>query len=341
MPLVYALSCLIFIVVGAESARLNSSAKSGMDADFFTNPILEEISADPMVLKVGDFYYMVVTKDYFTERDLTIMKSPVLTDFRNAERKQIYVMPEGFQDLWAPEMHLIDGGLYIYFAMAISGRGHRSYVLRADDAADPMGSWNPYAVRTLPGVEATAIDATILKYPDGRLFYIWCRDGTLLIAPMNNPEEVGHPRNVLKTPQQAEGLNEGAFIIYRGSRIFLVFSSWRNGYCLQIMGMDDYETKDPLDPFNWWTGSTDCIFQSDFSEDVVNPGHASFTTSPDGTETWMIYHGQHADSAAEGWFKDRFARAQKLEWSESNYPIFPRPLGDGRQLEVPSGQLLH
>jgi len=264
-----------------------------------------------------------------------IWKSSLLTDFRNISRKTIYTLPAGFENLWAPELHLIKGQLYVYFAMAIPGRGHRSYTLKADNASDPMGNWHPYPTRLLPGVEETAIDGTVLQYPDGRLYYIWCSTPNLAIAPMNNPEDVGFPRNVLRIPKDTEGLNEGAFVVYRENRIFIIFSTWRNGYCLQVMGMDDWTEKDPLDASNWWD-KQECAFMSNWGLDIIDTGHASFTTSPDGKETWMIYHARHGNSG--GWDLGRIARAQKIEWTKDNYPIFPVLAGDGEALQVPSGQ---
>lgn len=67
-----------------------------------------------------------------------------MTSFRNAETKVAIKTPPGFRDLWASEMHQVDGELYIYFTMANETHGHRMYVIKADNASDPMGNWGPY-----------------------------------------------------------------------------------------------------------------------------------------------------------------------------------------------------
>ena len=59
----------------------------------FTNPILDRNSADPAVLKVGNYYYLTLSDE--GETVLSIYKSPVLTDFRNAERVTAYRTKEG------------------------------------------------------------------------------------------------------------------------------------------------------------------------------------------------------------------------------------------------------
>lgn len=79
------LSCILISLTKAQDLQ-------------FTNPIFDGNSADPAVLRLGDSYYLTLSENRETE--LTIFKSPILTNFRNAERKIAYRTPEGFSDLW-------------------------------------------------------------------------------------------------------------------------------------------------------------------------------------------------------------------------------------------------
>jgi len=106
----------------------------------FSNPIFDRNSADPAVLKLGSSYYLTLSENRETE--LTIFKSPILTSFREAERKIAFVAPEGYANVWASEMHLVNGELYIYFCMDGGGKDHRMYAIKADDPSDPMGNWS-------------------------------------------------------------------------------------------------------------------------------------------------------------------------------------------------------
>jgi len=107
----------------------------------FTNPIIEVNSADPFVTRLRDYYYLTLSTE--RETHLTVYKSSELTNFRNAESKQIFTVPPGFGNAWASEMHLMkDGQLYIYFAMNKDGETHRMYALKADDPNNPMGNWS-------------------------------------------------------------------------------------------------------------------------------------------------------------------------------------------------------
>lgn len=74
---------------------------------------------------------------------VALYKSPILHDWRNAERSQIYYAPPGLMSLWAPEIHFLNGNFYLYFALDNGdNRNHRMYVIRALNANDPMGSYS-------------------------------------------------------------------------------------------------------------------------------------------------------------------------------------------------------
>lgn len=108
----------------------------------FSNPIIDANSADPAVLKVGDFYYMTISDNQETE--LTVYRSPILTNFRSAPRIIAHKCAPGFSDLWAPEMHSVDGDVWIYFTMRgqITDGGHRMYVIEANNPNNPLEGWS-------------------------------------------------------------------------------------------------------------------------------------------------------------------------------------------------------
>lgn len=90
----------------------NSTAAT--NATIYTNPILNEVGADPWVIRHGDYYYMT----YTTNTNITILRSAVLTDWNNADVKLAFNPPPGMNystDLWAPELHQIDDSWYLIF----------------------------------------------------------------------------------------------------------------------------------------------------------------------------------------------------------------------------------
>lgn len=105
----------------------------------FYNPVFDQPWPDPYVYLHSDgFYYMTRSES----NGIALYRSRQLTNFRNAERKLIYTAPTGLMNLWAPEMHYIQGGWYVYFALDDGDNAnHRMYVISCRDA-DPMnGNW--------------------------------------------------------------------------------------------------------------------------------------------------------------------------------------------------------
>jgi GH43 family beta-xylosidase len=67
---------------------------------------------------------------------------------------------------------------------------------------------------------------------------------------------------------------------------------------------------------------------------VHGTGHASFTTSPDGSEDWIVYHTKK--DTEPGW--NRYIFAQPFTWGKEGSPQFGEPVTRDSVLAVPSGQ---
>jgi len=307
----------------------------------FTNPILDRNSADPAVLKVGDYYYLTLSENRETE--LTIFKSRNLTSFRDVESTVAYRTKVDQSNLWASEMHEVNGDLYIYFCMDGGGKDHRMYAIKAEDPKNPMGNWSD-AIRLMGDFDYGAIDGTVLKH-GGKLFFAFAstaynRPLSIYISPMTDPLTIGSSRLYLRGPKndwETHGgpTNEGPYFIYRNNVSYMIFSAsstWEPDYCLGMMSIPDH--LDPMNPSNWNYGDDTPVFWRNDEEDVYTTGHASFTVSPDETETWMVYHGTVNTTHINGY---RIARIEKIDWNE-NGPVFPRPHGYTHAQNVPSGQ---
>ena len=100
----------------------------------------------------------------------------------------VYTPPSPYTDVWAPELHYIDGTFYIYVAMAQNGDNsqHRMYVLEGTSATDPtqpfeVGSLVPWQSRCVADCDLQMVGQ--ITSPDDN----WAIDGTVLIVSVDSP----------------------------------------------------------------------------------------------------------------------------------------------------------
>ncbi|RRJ62063.1 carbohydrate-binding protein [Paenibacillus oralis] len=305
--------------------------------DHFYNVIMQD-GADPWVYKHTDgFYYFTKT----TGGNVTIWKSHSLTALDAAPRR---VIATGGHNIWAPELHYINGAWYIYYAMDDGDNAnHRMYVME-NTSDDPMeGGWEQKGQIT-DSTDRWAIDGTVLQ-AGGQLYFIWSGweeyvnvRQNLYIARMSNPWTIGSERVEISRPtyswetNHSPHVNEGPQVAIRNGVVNLVYSasgSWTNDYCLGLITAD--MSGDLLNPASWSKRDRP-IFVS--GNGLYGPGHHSFTTSPDGTEDWIVYHVAKYDGA--GW--NREIRTQPFTWNISNTPRLGVPADPNLPIRLPSGE---
>ena len=93
------------------------------------------------------------------------------------------------------------------------------------------------------------------------------------------------------------------------------------------------------DPLNTdsWTKNPKPVFQRADQNRVFGPGHNGFFKSPDGTEDWIVYHGN--DQPSDGCDGARMTRVQKINWNADGTPDFGIPLPDDQPIAAPSGDM--
>lgn len=295
------------------------------------NPLLPHDAPDPWVTRHGGSYYLTATVAPRADR-LVIWRSPTLEGFGapGVERAVVWRAPRAglrSRSLWAPELHRLDGRWYLHHCASDEvDANHRQYVLEAD-SDDPLGAWSDRG-RVDPELERYAIDGTVFELPDGSRWFAWTT-GQLWLAPMASPTRVrtGGPRAPIAAPTLPweGGWLEAPQALVRGGRVFLAYSAGHSATPDYSVGLLELTGRDPLDRRSW-TKSDRPLLEPDAGAHVWTTGHCSFTTSPDGTEDWIVYHGK--DSPEPG-FGGRTARAQRLFWSADGYPSVGRPIPTG------------
>jgi GH43 family beta-xylosidase len=303
-------------------------------AQTITNPLIRSVpfSPDPYIIRQGDFYYFCLSRG---GTGLWVWRSPTLAGLDTTPDKKLVWQPPATgllsKEVWAPELHFIDGKWYIV-TCADDGNNdnHRVYVLEAA-TDDPLGSYKEPVKIQWQGDDFWGIDATIFRNDhDGQLYMIWSGwpgkvNGVqnLYIAPMSSPLALSGPRVLISEPDRPweAWLDEGPSVIQRDGKICVVYSgneSWDQKYCLGLLYAD--ATANLLDRANW-TKKPEPILVADPALSVYGPGHNSFFKGPDGSD-WIAYH---AKGAPESGWGDRRAWVQPLDWDENGLPYVAKP----------------
>lgn len=319
---------------GPEEARAAAPGPS------FTNPVVREPnSADPTLVYDNGFYYYVATT---WSSDVVMRKSSTIAGLRSAPEHLVH-RSTGTQ-MWAPHLEKAGDRWYLYFSVEQCCAARRTHVLESN-GSDPMGSYTDRGIINLLPGDGWAIDASLLKL-NGALYMTFSAfnpgDGlqSLYIAPMSNPYTASAFGTRISAPtlaweRQDGAVNEGPFALQRGGRTFLTYSASHCNGPNYKLGMLEYRGGSPLAAASW-TKSADPIFQRSDANGVFGPGHHSFFSSPDGTETWIAYHAN--SSASDGCGTTRTTRVQKISWNADGTPNLGVPVSTSTVLQGPSGE---
>lgn len=314
-------------------------------AETFRNPITES-GADPFVVRFEDGYYYV----YSADGGVFVSRADNIHHLRQ-NGKCIFRPEEGkpySRELWAPEIHFIDGDWYCYVA-ADDGvnANHHMYVLKSTDGR-PDGVYAMVGMLD-DGSGCWAIDGTVMPC-GGKLYFVWSgwesRENThqnLYIAPMKSPTELAGARVLLSRPEydwekRGSGptksgkclptVNEGPQILEKDGTVHVIYSaagSWCRHYCL---GMLTLRGGDPLNPADWVKCKEPVFVES---EGTHGPGHCSFVKAKDGKTDFIIYHARR--DAKGGWV-GRGMRAQPFTW-DGDVPVFGAAATPDDDIEIP------
>ncbi|KAI0474138.1 alpha-N-arabinofuranosidase 2 [Xylariaceae sp. FL0804] len=274
-------------------------------------------------------------------------------------------------DLWAPEIHNISGTWYIIFSATPDADSppplldaqcpfecpavnHRMFVLESDGPDPWTASFSMKSM--LDTYDQFAIDGTYFVYGD-KMYHIyscwehkfsawpanlcitdlsnpWTVNSTFLdrrmISVPNNPwEQYGRSGRLATNegPQQLTNPHTGQnFVVYSAARVNTPF------YCL---GLLELVGNDPMQYSSWRKHNEGCVFHQNPPAGVYATGHASFTTSPDGAESYVVYHAQTTPDPPADIY--RTVRVQRFDWDPvDGTPSFP--LAENGPFPVPAGQ---
>jgi len=320
----------------------------------FTNPIMPS-GADPWIIEKDGNYYFTHT----TGKNLVLYKTKNFAGLQAAQQKIVWQPPQGTaysKEIWAPELHFIKGNWYIYFA-ADDGLNetHRIYVLQ-NRSKDPLqGEWKMKG-QVKDETNKWAIDASVYKH-NNKWYMAWSGwEGNvngrqeIYIAKMKNPWTIEGKRVRISSPEldwETHGdlndplnpphvsVNEGPQWLRHQQQLFIVYSAsgcWTEHYGL---GLLTFTGKGSLLDSASWKKTPTPVFSTSVKDSVFAPGHNSFFKSPDGKESWILYHANAAPGMGCG--NGRSPRAQRFGWNADGTPNFGKPVKNGLSIAIPSG----
>lgn len=232
-------------------------------------------------------------------------------------------------DLWAPELHQLQGRWYVYVAAAHPVHGnksHRMYVLGGPAAhQDPThGGWE--YLGPIQGMDQRqwAIDGTIVHL-NHQMYFVYSgwpvgemqseKTQEIFIIRLRDPVTADSGATCLCEPREPwersgdAGINEGPQFLQAqdNSWVGVVYScagSWTKDYKMNTL---QYIRGDPLNRSSWRKNMQPLISNNNGTSGPWGPGHGSFIHI--GNETLGIFHA--TDRETDGW-GNRKARMQRL-----------------------------
>lgn len=335
---------------GSMFASLFSFGQTS-SSNTFENPLMAA-GPDPWVVQDNNRYYFTRT----TGRNLQIIASPTMSKLGDAIPKTVWTPPDTgnfSKELWAPELHKLDGKWYLYFA-ADDGNNdhHRLYVLENPDT-DPLSPNWQFKGKIADKTDKWAIDASVFEYK-GKQYIIWSGwegdtniSQNIYIALLKNPWTIGSDRVMISHPEytwEKSGSGNGLPVVNEGpevlknpaGRIFLTYSAsgcWTDDYALGMLSLK--KNGNPLHAKDWRKSSLP-VFAKSVSNSVYGPGHNGFFKSKDGKEDWIIYHAN--PQPGQGCANHRSPRMQRIVWRKDGTPDFGIPVKTSVAIPVPSGE---
>ncbi|XVU27687.1 family 43 glycosylhydrolase [Actinoplanes sp. CA-054009] len=309
----------------------------------FSNPLAAApYGADPWMGYDNGYYYLAATT---WNSQIVIKRATSVAALPGAAETVVHTGSGTANccNVWAPSLHKLGSRWYLYYSAGPTAccDGQRSYVLESS-GSDPLG---PYTYRGQLNVQAGngwAIDGSVATINGRNYFFYssWVGDlQSLFVAPLSNPWTVSSYGTRISYPtydwEKAGGNTEEApYVLQRNGVTYLTFSASSCNTPDYKLGMLTLTGSDPLSASSWTKKSTP-IFQRSDANGVYGPGGQGFFNSPDGSETWLVYHAN--ETTGQGCGGTRTTRIKKVNWNSDGSPNLGTPDRVNAALTAPAG----
>jgi len=304
----------------------------------YQNPVYPDTMADPFVLRHEGVYYAYGTAPGAADgRQIPVLRSADLVNWDALGHALIPgpgMAAEQGSHFWAPEVASHGGRFYMYYSAGNAPEG-TDQKLRVAVAEHPAGPFVDAGKILVPD-QPFSIDAHPFRDADGQWWLFYCVDflekshdhriGTGIVVDrlVDMATLAGEPKVVVRPhhdwhvfrkdrPMYGKVYDwhtvEGAAVLYRDGHYYCFYSggAWEK----ENYGVSYVVARHPEGPYRRPEGGHEALLmRTPQSGELVGPGHNSFTVSPDGSETWIVYHA---------WDPDRTTRRMcidRMDWVE-------------------------
>jgi len=299
--------------------------------------------ADPDVVQWKGKYYFIATNDNADQVGLFVRESDTILGLfqEGIEERVILDRDESrglIQTFWAPEFHIINGSLYILFAVSGSVWGPQSQMMKLKDDGNVMDptSWeDPSRVKRMDGSELASdgitLDMTYFDAGDGS-YLMWSYrtwnpvdSGSMLyIASIDSAEpwRLTSDPVLLSRPlygwENIEGTinNEGPYAIVTNDHIHMVYSGGAAGGYSYALGLLTAKIdSNLLDPASWTKSNTPALSYYSVPNEY-GPGHNACFTDQYGN-LMTCYHAQAVKESSP-----RCTGIRRVHFNIDGVPVF-------------------
>lgn len=331
-----ALSILLVLLCGC-SGKEPSFAPTGIE-----NPLVLQ-RADPWVYPAGpDVFFFTSTVPEFNRIELR--QSASIAGLGEATPTVIWRKKASgpmSANIWAPELHRIDGSWYIYFSAGSLDRPYdiRLYALK-NAAENPMeGEWQEVG-QIETKYDTFALDGTTFAHRSAR-YLVWSQKdpqdlqpASLHISTLDSPVDITGPEVLIGRPEfdwEKRGIpaNQAASVIKHDGRIFIFYTASATDHRSAIGLMWADANADLLQP-DAWSKHPEPVLATNEQHNRLGPGHPSVIQFQESDETIMFYHSReyrdlHGDELED---PNRHTRARQVRWDEDGMPTLRSDLSD-------------
>lgn len=300
---------------------------------------------DPVFFLWKDDYYYIATNDNVGDIGFYVRKAHEPEELFNENTKAHIILDKDekrglIQTFWAPEFHVINGSLYLIFAVSNENWGPQCHIMKLKDNGDILNpsDWDDPKKVTAPGgsklgKNGITLDMTYVK-SGNRHYYVWSYrekignpmdTGSMLMVgefdPKNPYELISEPVCLSRPLYGFENTNgtinnEGPYAFYHGGKIYLTYSGGDARGYLYTIGMLTARDGDDLCDISVWEKAKTPVLSFASVKGEYGPGHNSFFCDRDG-EWWIAYHGVTS-------FEERIISdgIRKIRYDTNNRPRF-------------------